>query len=93
MLSKITYFFNIYFFFKSVYKYNDGKINNDNEIIIPGAELQRCAFHFLYFLDIDECAMKTDNCSLNATCNNTEGSFNCTCKPGFTGNGFSCTGN
>ncbi|XP_078381972.1 uncharacterized protein LOC144664667 isoform X4 [Oculina patagonica] len=40
--------------------------------------------------DIDECAMKMDNCSENAMCNNTEGSFNCSCKPGFSGDGINC---
>ena len=44
-------------------------------------------------LDIDECAVKTDNCSLNAACKNTEGSFNCSCNPGFFGSGISCDGN
>ncbi len=31
-------------------------------------------------------------CSDYATCNNTEGSYNCTCKPGFVGNGTICEG-
>ena len=26
-------------------------------------------------------------------CNNTEGSHNCTCKPGYSGDGSNCTGN
>ena len=48
--------------------------------------------HFL-FSDIDECAQDTHNCSKDgALCNNTEGSFNCTCKRGFTGDGYNCTG-
>ena len=47
-----------------------------------------------YFcLDIDECAMKIDNCSIYTFCNNTEGSFNCTCKNQFRGNGNNLTGN
>ena len=41
--------------------------------------------------DIDECALGTDNCNANAECNNTEGSFNCTCNPGFEGDGVNCT--
>ena len=44
-------------------------------------------------LDINECDIRTDNCSVNANCSNTQGSFNCTCKPGFDGDGISCTGN
>ena len=43
-------------------------------------------------LDIDEC--KDDNyvCDVNANCTNTYGSYNCTCKEGYTGNGRSCSG-
>ena len=45
------------------------------------------------FSDIDECVQNTHNCSkTSAFCNNTEGSFSCTCKPGFTGDGHNCTG-
>ena len=43
-------------------------------------------------LDIDECALITDNCIAHATCRNTEGSFICFCKNGFVGNGTSCAG-
>ena len=43
-------------------------------------------------IDIDECSNNTDNCDVNAFCNNTMGSHNCTCNPGYTGNGTWCTG-
>ena len=43
--------------------------------------------------DIDECKENTDNCSTNAQCHNTPGSFNCTCNSGFKGDGVNCTGN
>ena len=32
-----------------------------------------------------------DNCADNATCSDTEGSYECTCDPGFSGDGFNCT--
>lgn len=34
----------------------------------------------------------TDDCSENAECINTEGSFECVCKLGFTGDGRDCEG-
>ena len=43
--------------------------------------------------DIDECAGEAHNCSSNAVCNNTKGSYNCTCKPGYEGDGNNCKGN
>ena len=45
------------------------------------------------FLDIDECISGTDNCDLNASCNNTDGSFTCTCNTGYSGDGVTCEGN
>ena len=42
--------------------------------------------------DIDECTSGTDDCHPDASCNNTVGSFDCTCLPGFEGDGTSCTG-
>ena len=42
--------------------------------------------------DIDECALNTDNCDVNATCTNLDpGTFTCMCNVGFTGNGVVCT--
>ena len=43
-------------------------------------------------LDIDECEEHTDNCSTDATCVNTIGSYNCTCNIGYSGDGFKCLG-
>ena len=34
----------------------------------------------------------TDDCSENANCMNTEGSFECVCKSGYTGDGRTCEG-
>ena len=42
--------------------------------------------------DIDECALANDNCAETAECNNTPGSFSCTCMAGYSGNGTFCEG-
>ncbi|XP_031556563.1 fibrillin-2-like [Actinia tenebrosa] len=42
------------------------------------------------FQDINECNDGTHTCHSDATCNNTIGGFNCTCKSGFNGNGKHC---
>ena len=42
--------------------------------------------------DVDECATNTDNCDINAKCENTIGSFTCSCNIGFQGNGEICNG-
>lgn len=44
------------------------------------------------YLDFDECVTRTHNCSTYAVCNNTKGSHNCKCKPGYSGNGQICKG-
>ena len=42
-------------------------------------------------LDTNECDV-TSPYHANATCNNTEGSYICTCDPGYTGDGDMCNG-
>ena len=42
--------------------------------------------------DIDECSSHTDNCSSDGQCNNTVGSFNCSCNSGYHGDGVTCNG-
>ena len=39
---------------------------------------------------MDECALRTHDCSSNARCINTDGSYACSCNPGYTGDGRSC---
>ena len=46
----------------------------------------------IFFTDVDECAEGKDNCDPNATCDNTDGGFTCTCNEGFEGDGETCNG-
>ena len=43
--------------------------------------------------DIDECSADSSLCDENAYCTNTDGSYSCTCKQEFDGDGISCKGN
>ncbi|XP_068706633.1 uromodulin-like isoform X2 [Montipora foliosa] len=40
--------------------------------------------------DVDECTASLPVCHENATCNNTLGSYQCTCKAGYAGDGKTC---
>ena len=46
-----------------------------------------------FLLDIDECENPGDNptCHKNANCTDTDGSYECTCNIGFSGDGFNCS--
>ena len=47
---------------------------------------------FTLLLDVDECNRGSHKCHLNAVCNNTNGGYNCSCKAGYSGDGYNCTG-
>ena len=42
---------------------------------------------------MDECSAEISPCDSNANCTNSDGSYSCTCKQGFTGDGRACEGN
>ena len=42
--------------------------------------------------DIDECALSPDPCGSYATCEDTDGSYDCKCKPGYRHSGTDCEG-
>ena len=52
------------------------------------------ALNLSYFCsDINECASdELNTCDENANCTDTIGGYNCSCKPGYEGDGFNCTG-
>ena len=45
-----------------------------------------------FISDIDECNTDFKSCHQKALCHNTQGSFTCSCKPGYEGDGHNCTG-
>ena len=48
---------------------------------------------FFFTTDFDECqSQDTNNCSVNALCTNTEGSYVCRCQKGYEGDGVICRG-
>ncbi len=59
------------------------------EVLLPYYTLK---FSFIFSSDIDECALGTAECDPNADCVNTIGSYNCTCRDGYFGNGSLCMG-
>ena len=62
--------------------------------------LELCVFSLVLFYlqfilittDINECelVLGVDQCTTNATCSNTDGSYECSCTTGFTGDGNTC---
>ena len=45
-----------------------------------------------FISDINECTNGSAECDENADCENNEGSYDCNCKNGFSGNGKTCSG-
>ncbi|XP_076821613.1 uncharacterized protein LOC143468345 isoform X3 [Clavelina lepadiformis] len=66
----------------------------DDEGYVPGTWVDvDCSTSTQFYMcerDIDECNLNLDNCDENAECTNTDGSFTCTCKSGYTGDGMNC---
>ena len=57
---------------------------------ISATAATRVYYHHYYLADIDECA-EGEPCDVNADCVDADGSFSCSCEPGFSGDGFNCT--
>ena len=47
-------------------------------------------FAVLFNVDVDECTSFPNICGANADCHNTDGSYICNCKGGYTGDGKTC---
>ena len=64
-------------------------INKSNKVY---SKLCKSIVFVLPHLDIDECSADSSPCDENADCTNTDGSYSCTCKEGFDGDGMTCKG-
>ena len=49
-------------------------------------------FASLLNVDVDECTAFPNICGANTDCHNTDGSYTCICKAGYTGDGKTCSG-
>ena len=58
-------------------------------------QLFKYTFKYLgdFAADVDECQSSDTVCDINANCSNTYGSYFCTCRSGYTGDGLQCNGN
>ena len=61
-------------------------------ILYPIYLVGKFELFFLLSVDVDECAASSPVCDADALCSNSPGSYHCTCKAGYTGNGKTCTG-
>ena len=74
---------------------DDKRCPSDQQCVSPTSNQCSCKNGFTpdknadFCLDIDECSLDHE-CHLNSTCANSKGSYNCLCKAGFFGNGYSC---
>ena len=60
--------------------------------VVTNVFVYPCFSSLFHYIDIDECTLQTHDCSPTAECTNGEGSFQCECKQGFTGDGETCNG-
>ena len=63
-----------------------GPVNRMNCSVIMQTN-QTVQWSYDHCPDADECRLKLDDCHGNASCINTDGSYNCICNRGFTGDG------
>lgn len=57
------------------------QLDEENQTCIGKVKLQSGIRALNFYLDIDECALSISGCSHN--CTNSNGSYFCTCYPGF----------
>eukprot|EP00731_Ephydatia_muelleri_P031793 Em0023g300a len=67
-------------------------LSSTSNVAIPGLWVYKVDGSTILSGDVDECLLGISVCALapNGTCTNTIGSYNCSCNPGYTGNGRTC---
>ena len=69
----------------------DGLSCNDEDLLLTYYD--SCSSMQTFHTDVNECEDDgLNHCHENASCTNTEGSFNCDCNDGYSGSGVECTG-
>ena len=63
-----------------MYVFHNNNISNANTV------------HRSTLLDFDECSASPPVCDVNSNCQNNVGSYTCSCKTGYNGDGKTCTG-
>eukprot|EP00731_Ephydatia_muelleri_P031789 Em0023g296a len=67
-------------------------LSSTSNVAIPGLWVYKVDGSTILSGDVDECFLGISACALapNGTCTNTIGSYNCSCNPGYTGDGRTC---
>ena len=68
-----------------------GWVTLSNKALLSVAVIYYCSCAVVYS-DVDECTASSPVCDVNANCTDTRGSYRCTCKSGFSGDGKTCKG-
>lgn len=68
----------------------DEKSSTLGLVVMPLGEMHPMIIFSQYCIDDNECLNGIHDCDVNAWCVNTNGSFKCTCRDGFVGNGRKC---
>eukprot|EP00731_Ephydatia_muelleri_P031717 Em0023g224a len=67
-------------------------LSSTSNVAIPGLWVYRVDDSTILSGDVNECSREFPPCARapNGTCTNTIGSYNCSCNPGYTGDGSTC---
>ena len=77
---------------KSISKTLHGVITHQSTIMMSYPFKCDVMQHSAMLADLDECVLGVAECSPHAECENSAGSYDCHCRPGFEGDGKTCTG-